>query len=68
MNTFDDASYVDNTIENSGEITDDSDSDLDLKLPVKEIIDEIQGLKPLNLVPIIFSNGNPLVTPQGSGN
>ena len=64
---FNDASYVDNTIENDGEINDNSDPDLDLKLPVKQIIDEIQGLKPLNLVPIVFSNGNPLIAPQESG-
>ena len=64
---LDDASYIDNSIENDGNVLDDSDPDLDLKLPAKQLLDEIQGLKPLNVVPITFSNGTPLLTPQGSG-
>ena len=65
--SFDDASYIDNSIENDGNVSEDSDPDLDLKFPVKQLIDEIQSLKPLNVVPITFPNGNPLLTPQGSG-
>ena len=59
-----DTTYIENEIDGD---TEDQDGDSDLKLPAKQIIAHIQGLKPLNVVPIKTTNSNPIQLPQKSG-